>query len=393
MISIPKINQIKIKNVDTSLSTKGGRVLEVSCGSHHFLTPTRPLSSTEIGAKSYLGYRGELKSDIAAIAVDFSGKRKELFLKNNGVLNRSEKLLQSYSDATFNLPSMPVIQIDPFKADEKSHFKLAFEVERSIEGVDILSMPGVIGDIESFDGLVRDWCDSSEDNGFGSAVQLSLTEDVTSFSEKLDLLAEYSSSGSLQVLNIQYASPSKYRQQLATLWGKREKIHAIINCIGMTKSKYESTPGLVTDEETILLQNGFDMITKKKHSVSQGFVKYLAMQPKITSMQDIDDYRIARHSASVSIKKDLWNRMRHPPECSCSVCRGQERDKLIDRFGYLDNGDISKSGLRYYSELHDHQSDMQELEVFRRYTVSDGAEEYDRRVSENLSELRDLSKV
>ena len=391
-MAIPRINQIKIKDIDTSLATKGGRVLDVRCGSHHFLTPTRPLSSTEIGAKSYLGYRGELKSDIAAIAVDFSGKRKESFLKNNGALNRSEKLLQSHSDAVFNLPSMPVIQIDPFNADERSSFKLAFEVERSIEGVDILSMPGVIGNIKAFDKLVKDWCNSSEENGFGSAIQLSLTDDVTVLSERLDLLAEYSSSGLFQVLNVQYASPSKYKQHLAALWGKRDKIHAIINCIGTTKSQQESVPGLVTDEETVLLQNGFDMITKKKYSVSQGYVKYLAVQPKITSMQEVDDYRVARHSASVSIRRNLWNKMTHPPECNCSICRGQGREQLIDRFGYLDNGDISKSGLRYYSELHDHQSDMQELEIFRKYTASDGAEDYDRRVSDNLSKLRKLSE-
>lgn len=78
---MPKISKIKIKDIDTTLATKGGRVLEIRCGSRSFLTPTRPLSATEISAKSYLGYRGEIRSDIAAIAVDFSGKRKELFLK------------------------------------------------------------------------------------------------------------------------------------------------------------------------------------------------------------------------------------------------------------------------------------------------------------------------
>ena len=387
-----KIDHIKIKDVDTSLATKGGRILEVRCGSHSFLTPTRPLSATEIGAKSYLGYRGEVKSDIAVTPVDFSGKRKELFLKKNGALERAEKLLQSYSDASYALPSMPLIQIDPFKAEDKSHFKLAFEVERSIEGVDILPMPGIIGNIASFEDIVQDWCGSSEENGFGSAVQLSLAEDVDSFSERLDILTEYSQSGLFQVLNVQYVQPSKCRQQLASLWGKREKINAIINCTGVTSSHSEPAPGIMADEETFLLQNGFDMITKKKHYVSQAYVKYLAVQPKAMSIDDIDDYRIARHSASVSLRRNLWNRMEHPPECRCSVCRGQDREQLIERFGYLDNGDISKSGLRYYSVLHDHQSDMQELEVFRKYTASEGAEEYDRRVSDNLTELKRISK-
>lgn len=389
---MPKISKIKIKDIDTTLATKGGRVLEIRCGSRSFLTPTRPLSATEISAKSYLGYRGEIRSDIAAIAVDFSGKRKELFLKKNGALSNSEKLLQSYSDAAYNLPSMPIIQIDPFQADERSNFKLAFEVERLIEGVDILSMPGMIGSIGSFESMVKDWCTSSEECGFGSAIQLSLAQDVDNFSERLDLLAEYSQSGLLQIINIQYASPSKCKQQLAALWGRREKLNAIINCTGFVSPRSESVPGVVSDEETLLLQNGFDMITKKKHSVSQKYVKYLAAQPGISSMDEIDNYKIARHSASAFIRKDAWNRMKHPPECRCSVCRGHERQELIERFGYLDDGSISKSGLRYFSALHDHQSDMQELEVFRKYTSSEGAREYDRRVDDNLSELKRLIK-
>lgn len=390
--NMPKIDRIKIKDLDTTLATKGGRILEIKCGSHSFLTPTRPLSANEIVAKSYLGYRGEVKSDIAVMPADFSGQRKDLFLKNNGALGREEKVLQTYSDASYTLPSMPLIQIDPFKAEEKSHFKLAFEVERSIEGADILSMPGIIGNISAFGSLVEDWCSSSEDNGFGSAIQLSLAEDTDSFSERLDLLAEYSKSGLFQVLNVQYKHPKKCRQQLAALWGKREKINAIINCTEVVSSRSESSPGIMADEETFLLQNGFDMITKKKHSVSQGYVKYLAVQPKVASMDSIDNYRIATHSASASIGKDLWNRMEHPPECRCSVCRGQCREQLVERFGYLDNGDISKSGLRYYSVLHDHQSDMQELEIFRKYTASEGAGEYDRRINDNLSELERISR-
>jgi hypothetical protein len=389
---MPKIGEIKIKDIDTSLATKGGRVLEVKCGSHSFLTPTRPFSAAEINAKSYLGYRGEIKSDIAAIALDFSGKRKELFFKNNGALNRSEKLLQSYSDASYSLPSMPLFQIDPFKAEEKSHFKLAFEVERSIEGVDILSMPGVIGTAFEFEKLVKNWCESSESDGFGSAVQLSLTEPVDSFSEKLDVLADYSQSGLFQILNVQYAPPSKVRQQLAVLWDKREEMNAIVNCVGVMGPRSESVPGIARDEEIILLQNGFDMITKKKHSVSQSFVKYLAVQPKATSIDDVDDYKVARHSASATIRGKLWNTMKHPPECRCSVCKGQTRGELIERFGYLDNGDISKSGLRYYSLLHDHQSDMQELDVFRKYVMTEGTEEYNRRIDDNFSELEVLSK-
>ena len=387
---MPRIDSVRIKDVDSSLSTKGGRTLEVRCGSRTFSTPTRPLSTMDISAKSYLGYRGELKSDIAALAIDFSGGRKEYFLKRNGVLARSEKRLQSLSDASYGLPSMPIIQIDPFLSTERAYFKLAFEFERSIESIDVLSMPGVIGNGREFESMVTDWCSSSEDVGLGSAIQLSLAENVDSFSERLDILAELSKTGSFQVLNIQYAPIHKCRQQLAILWAKREDICAIINCIGVTSPPSHGNVGLVPDEETFLLQNGFDMITKKVHSVSPKYIGYLSMQPGIQSLDQVDDFRIARHSAATSIRKSLWNSMSHPPECECSVCKGQTREELIERFAYLDNGDISKSGLRYYSVLHDHQSDMQELEVFRKYTSSDGAKEYDQRIEECLLELKSV---
>ncbi len=390
---MPKIDSVKIKDLDTSLATKGGRVLEVKSNCHSFYTPTRPISATELGAKSFLGYRGEIKSDIAVLATDFSGNRRELFLKNNGALSRAEKILQSYSDASYTLPSMPLIQIEPFKAEDRSYFKLAFEVEKSIEGIDILSMPGVIGNVASFESILKDWCNSSELNGFGSAVQLSLTESVDLFTEKLDLLAEYSKSGMFQILNIQYAPPSKVRQQLAALWGKREKINAIINCTGVIPSRDEAAPGIKSDEETLLLQNGFDMITKKKYSVSQGYVRYLSSQPKPASLEDVDDYRIAKHSASASIGKDLWKKIDHLPGCKCTVCKGCNREELIERFSYLDNGEISKSGMRYFSALHDHQSDIQELEVFRKYTASDGTEEYNQRIKDNLALLTENSNI
>lgn len=383
-----KIGRIRIKDLDSSLSTKGGRILEIKVGSHSFQTPTRPFSVSEITAKSYLGYRGEIKSDIAALPVDFSGNRKELFLKNNGSLHNAERLLQSHSDASYNIPSVPVFQLDPFGSGDREAFKIAFEMQRYIEGIDLLSMPCMDAGKKDFERAVKDWIKSSEENGFGTAVQLFLDDDVTSFSEKLDILSPYTQSGAVQMISIQYALPSKHRQQLAALWSRREKLNAVINCIGARPQNSEVTKGLVADEEKELLQNGFDMITKKKNTINSKYLGFLKTQPPISSFEDIDNFKLSVHSASAGIKNQAWNTMKHPPECRCSVCRGDDRDRLIERFGYLDNEEISKSGLRYFSVLHDHQSDMIELEIFRKYTRTEGTKEYDQRIDDNLSLLK-----
>lgn len=390
---MPRINRIRIKEVDHTLSSKGGRVLEVTAGSHSFNTPTRPFTVAEITAKSYLGYRGVVQSDIAALPVDFSGKRKELFLKNNGALHAAETALQSKVDASRAFPSMPVMQIDPFDSGDMFAFKLAFEMQRSIDGLDILSMPEMRSDKSSFDRMVGNWSESSEEAGFGTAVHLALSEDVDAFAEKLDILADYSKTGAVQVLNIRYANPELHKQQLAALWLKRDDLEAIVNCTEMRSPRSESSSKLVQDEETLLLQNGFDTVTKKKITPSQQFVKKLASMPPIDSLEEIDQFKIHRHDASASIKSTTWTKMEHPPECHCSMCRGDDREKLFDRFGYLDDGSISKSGMRHFSILHDHQSDIDELEIFRRYTASGGTAEYDERVESNLSELRKLTRV
>ncbi len=384
-----RIDDIAIKDIDTSLSTKGGRLLRVRCGSHSFLTPTRPISTQEIRAKSFLGYRPELSAQIAALPVDFSteARRKKFFL-NNGFLHEEERLLQSFSDTVYTIPSMPVIQIKPLHETDMEAFKIAFEMQRSIEGIDILSMPLFEAGKEQFERMVKNWSESSEECGLGSAVHLSLKDDVRSFSDKLDILSEFTKSGAVQSINIQFENVSKCRQQLAALWNRRDRLNAIINCTEVPSNSTELSPEIMSDAESLLLQNGFDMITKKRYQINQKQIMHLAAQPPPSSLDGIDSFKISEHSASASIKGGLWRRMKHPPECDCSVCRGMGRDRIIDRFAYLDNGDVSKSGMRYFSNLHDHQSDLLELEVFRKYTSSDGAEEYDKRLKENLENLQ-----
>lgn len=312
-------------------------------------------------------------------------------MRNNGGLHREEIRLQSFSDASYPIPSLPVLQMDPLPVSDIGSFKVAFEMQTSIDGLDIVSMPEVSADITSFDSIVGNWCASAEDKGLGAAVQLSLSEDVDSFSERLDVLSEYALSGAVQVINIRYTEPSMCRQQLASLWARRDRIPAILNCTEVRNPRAEIVHGVVRDVETSLLQNGFDMITKRRNTPSPAFIGYLASQDPITSTDDMDRFNVSRHAASAFIKSETWNHMEHPPECRCSICRGNSRTEILNRFGYLDNGEISKSGMRYFSILHDHQSDMEELDVFREYTSTSGTAEYNQRVDDNLVALEKMT--
>lgn len=381
---MPRITGIRIEDVDTSMSSRGGRVLTVKVGSHSFQTPTRPFSVMEIGAKSFLGYRGTIQSDVAMLPVDFLGKRKEYFLKNNGVLHKTEQKLQSHVDSSISVPSIPVIQMDPLPVGDRGSLKIAYEMQKAIDGLLVLSMPEVSAGKEEFERCLKDWCDSAEDDGFGVAVHLSLKDDIDIFADKLDVVSEYSRTGCITAVNMRYVSPDGCRQQMARLWEKREALESIVNCSGMTGSGPEVARGLRDDLESSILQSGFDMITRKKTTPSQKYIAYLQMNRQFDS---IDDFRIQRHDASASIAGDCWLSMTHPLECKCSVCRGDGPDRLRDRFNYLDNGEVSKSGMRYFSILHDHQSDIDELGVFRKYTSNGETREYNERLESNRAEL------
>lgn len=383
---MPRISGVRIDNVDSTLSSAGGRILTVKVGSHSFQTPTRPFTTAEIGAKSFLGYRGEISSDVATLPVDFSGKRKEYFLKNNGVLHKASHMLQNHVDSAFSVPSIPVIQLDPLPAEDRSSFKIAYDMQMATEGLMVLSMPEVSTGKAGFERCLKNWCDSADSDGYGVAVHLSLKDEVDTFADKLDVISEYSKTGCVTAVNIRYANPSVCVQQIAELWERREELETIVNCSEMMRGRSELAPGLKEDEETYLLQRGFDMITKKKITPSPKFMAYLSKNDPC-SPDAIDSFNVMEHDASASIHSSSWLKMVHPPECSCTVCRGDTRERLVERFNYLDNGDVSKSGLRYFSVLHDHQSDMVELNVFREYTASNGTKEYNERIEYRQKEL------
>jgi hypothetical protein len=389
---------VKVSHIDTSMASKGARSLRVRISSNvSFETPVRPISHTELTAKSFLGYRGEIQAPISALPVNLnSGDRFERFLRNNGMVNETRRKLQSMSDSTHMCPSFSILQTPPLNPENKLPFKIAFDMQCSVEDMDYICIPVVESGENLFESIVTDWCESAEDNfDKGAVPQIRMDEDPALFSKKLNVLCELSKTGMVPVINVVYANPNKNSIQFAELWSRREDLNAIVNCSEVPAKGREFYTGVNADLEEYLIQHGVDSITRRKYSTSpiQIYARIMAEPP--TDLEGVDDYTIAVHSAGIRISGNLWRSTEHPLLCSCSVCRGDSRDKLVERFAYKDNGDIEQSGLSYYSKIHDHQSDQLELNDLRKYIRSSELKEYDEQLelkrSTILNSLRPLT--
>lgn len=381
--------EVKVSHIDDSLSSKGARTLRVRIDSaRSFKTPTRPVSVKETSAKNFLGYRGEVDAPIFAYQMDLrTCGRFEKFRRNNGFIKDEKKYLQSALYSNYKRPSFTILQLPPLDSDDTHSFKVAFDMQKDVDSLDMMCIPELDQNSGGFEHIVNDWCRSAEDVGKSAVPQLYLGDCLKVFRERLDFLCELSSTGSIPVVNVRYHQDSIH--QLVSLWNRRDDLNSIVNCSEVPTGKSDISRGVSTDLETDLIQHGFDSVTRVKKTVSPKYMAMRNMEVAPNSLNDIDSYKIARHDAAISIEGRMWQSMRHRPECSCSVCRGDQWGRILERFAYKDNGDISPSGLRYYSMLHDHQSDLVELGVMRDYIESDGGNEYDERISDNRATILD----
>jgi len=390
------IDSVKIKCVDRSIASKGARTLDVRVSSSEsFETPTRPISTMELTAKSFLGYRGELTAPLSALPVDLStGSKFQRFLKKNGTVNDTRRKLQSMSDSTYMCPSFPILQMPilkpPLTTEDELPFKIAFDMQCSVEDMDYICIPAVGPGASGFEKTVVDWCESAEDGcGKGAVPQIRLDEDPEIFSKKIGILCDLSKTGLVTIVNVIYANPDRNSLQLAELWSRREDMNAIVNCSEVPPKGNEFRKGVSMDLEEYLIQHGIDSITRKKGFISFKYMYKRNMEEPPTDLDGADDYNMAVHSASVRISKNLWESTEHPLFCGCSVCRGDTREKLIDRFAYKDNGAIERSGMNYFSKIHDHQSDQSELSGMRRFIRSGEMAEYEEQLETKRKELLD----
>lgn len=388
------LDRVRVLYVDNSLSSTGARTLDVRVSSSKsFTTPTRPISVHELSAKNFLGYRGEIYAPIAAFPTDLYGKRFERFMKNNGLVKDTRRALQSKSDCTFKTPSFPILQLPPLDPKDVVPFKIAFDMQQMIDGMDYVCVPLMKSNVREYEETVEDWCNSSEEFGKGAVPQLSLDEDPRIFSDKLNILSEMSKSGQINIINLRYTSIEKSMLQLVALWSKRESIEAIINCSEVpTHSGPTSVSGIDLDVEEYLIQHGIDSITRKKVTVGQKFMARRNFQDPPTSLDDLDAFKFALHDASLRLSKNIWESIPHLQECNCSICCGMNRELIVDKFAYKDNGELEPSGLRLYSKLHDHQSDIEELNVMRDYIRTDSMSEYETRMKERQDAVMKQAK-
>lgn len=380
--------EINVSHIDETLASKGARSLDVRISSSlSFMTPTRPISVKEASAKNFLGYRGEVDAPLSAYPMDLkTGNRFEKFSRNNGFIKDEKRALQSFLYSNYKRPCFTILQLPPLSAEDIHPFKVAFDMQKDMDGLDLMCIPEIDQSSRGYERMVNDWCKSAEDCGKLAVPQLCLSDDLDVFEKRLDFLCELSKTGSIPVVNIRYSPDNNH--QLVSLWNRRDDLRSIVNCSETPKTSKETIRSGVSSElEIDLIQHGFDSITRVKRTVSPKYIARRNMEDAPRTLDGVDPFKIAYHNAALSIEGKTWQSMPHPPECRCSVCRGDQLNRIIERFAYKDNGDIDPSGLRYYSSLHDHQSDMVELKVMRDYIESDGIREYDERVSENRMDI------
>ena len=384
---------IRVDPGESTLSGKGGRVVSVRVSSSvSFDTPVRPLSIAETIAKDYLGYRGILESPIAIMPIDLqSNDGYTKFLRKNGFIHENQNNLQSFTDRNHGKPCAPLLQLPPLDFDDRVPFKIAFDMQKDVDGLAFMCMPEVDVEYDDYEKAVRDWCSSCEDYGKEGIVQLSLSDNPEVFKRRLQILSELSHTGEVQIINIRYSPRSTI--QLSELWNKKGEINAVINCSEVpTTIQQKVIEGVERDIEYDLLSHGFDSITRKKKKVNSKFMARRNFADPPTTLDGIDKFKVATHQAAVMIGSDIWRHMEHNPECKCSVCRGNSKLALIDRFAYKDNGDIDPSGMRYFARLHDHQSDNIELDVLRKYIRERDTPDYETRLDKNLDGIVDKIK-
>jgi hypothetical protein len=353
---------VKIGEIDTSLGSSGGRILDIrTSSSHSFTTPARPICAEEITAKNFLGYRGEIYAPLAVLPLNINGERLQKFGMNNGTVKKLRQTLQSLSDSTWLMPSFPVIQTDNALSCERDRLhKIAFEMQVGTSGLDYICMPWIDGSISEFEAAVKDWSESAEKQGFGCVVQLDMKDKPENLGRKLDFLAEMSDTGIVSIINLIYANPENYPTQYAEVWSRRESLNTLINCSEVPRGVGKGD--MMSEIQTKLISYGIDSFSRKKNVLSQKAVGYLAEQPPPENLSGIRKYRMAIHSASVQVKQDAYAKVEHEYRCNCSICRGKSIGDLTNRFSYKDNGEIEKSGMAYFSHIHDHQSDQAEID-------------------------------
>jgi len=381
------LRSVTVKNTDDSIAGLGGRVLGVRVSSSvSFETPIRPITSEEITSKSYLGYRGELQGQMAALPLYMGGQIFERFMKNNGTVKRIRDDLISHASSTFYLINYPILQMPPVAAGEKAE-KIAYELQCYAPMLDYVTMPPLECNADIFEKRILNWCESADsiEDGRGCVPQLSFTEEPELFESKLKKIANLSKTGCINVVNIQYASPLTHPHQYAALWSMRDDLQALINCSAVPPKENELVPGMSYDMETQLLRYGIDSISRKKYPIPPKFIAKRNMEPPPSDLDNIDSFDYAVHPASIRIDSNKWMSMPHDTDCNCTVCRGRTRDELVDAFGYDDVGNISRSGLRYFSKMHDQQSDILELTSIRKYISSNNMRDYEERIKEEQS--------
>ena len=368
---------VKVKDIDTSLLGSGGRTLSIKPRHKpNFTTPTYPFSKPDFTAKSYLGFRGVFNGNLGVIPIDIRGQRYVKFSHNNGTVKYIRRTITKFSDKMCFNENFTVLDVNPENPTNQKIQKLYLEMQLIVKYLNYISIPPIqTTNMNQFKHVVTDWQNNAEQYEKAAIPQISLSEDLDIFKQKLDVLCELAQSDVIDAINLKYANPRDYPHQFVAVWEKRET-DVLFNCYGAPRKGRIISLNFRESPILGLQRYGIDTITYLTKTPSQKYVASLQFKEAPKSV-DALDYDWVYYPGGAVLEHNYWRSLpAHSVNCPCKVCKNRVQSEIINEYCYNDLGEIDNSSMGYTSKLHSGLSSELEYSRIKRYIKSNEMTNY-----------------
>lgn len=360
------ITSVSVADIDDSDGGLGGRTLNIQAKSRpNFMTPTRPMSVREFGAKEYLGFRGTLEGHLGAVPLDIYGTRFAELLKTNEASISMERRLTHFADLTCCFENFATLDMPSVEASNSTLIKLLMETQAGILTLGNISLPPIHGSVKDLERIIKDALKVYGPTGKGIVPQLSLREDPRELKKKLLMLEELAQTGAIQIVDLIYADPSRYRLQYLEVW-KMKEAPMIFNCSRVPKTSAEVSQGISMTPIVLLQRYGIDTFTPRTNTSTFAYIAKIRHTPHPSSFDEVTTYSWACHKGGSMLRPSLWRALpSNNVECNCKVCRNLPQDDILNKYCLTDQGFVDDSAMLRTSYLHDGISSQNEYNVIK----------------------------
>lgn len=390
MVSPKVISEVKVIDVDNSLEGGGGRTLSIKVrGGKNFMTPSRPLTSHDLRAKSRNPhYRGVLPGEMAVLPIYLQGQVFDKYSMTNGTMNDTYEKISLLSDNSSFIVNVPTLQMKPLDP-EKSVSMLTLYRQSIIPTLSAVNMPFMTGGYKTFSKNLPAWINKAEDHGKKCVPQIRMDEEINTFKKKLNLMVELSKTGEINMVDFIYANPANYSQQYGALWECRASLEAIAHCSaipGKGTSIREDYATSLTRHDLSLF--GFDTSSCRVGYASGGF--FGTLPDGTGGVEDIQPYRWSYTNMAIELAGNRWEAADSDHAfCNCALCRNREQAEIVDINTRLVDGTVNPLGMLGASRIHDVLTSVREMEARRKVIRGQETKEYEESTSEERSNFLD----